>query len=162
MFRYFLKRWHENQTTCLQHCKQIDLYNLLVTLHAGWLHNCRQIDYTSCLQLFNNLLATLQTDQFTLIKQLACNIACRLFHFDQTTCLQLLDILSASKNIFFKVILFFIFPKKPSKNFSTSQSKMFRYFSKRWYENYVYFDILLATCMKVYRICIKHNISANE
>ena len=38
------------------------------------------------------------------------------------------------RKYFFKVILFFIFQKKPSKNFSTGQSKMFRYFLKRWYE----------------------------
>ena len=97
-------------------------------------------DQTTCLQLLNNLLTQLQTDRSNnllatvkqpaytiadrLIKQLACNIADRLI--EHLVCIE---------NIFSKVILFFIFPKKPSKNFSTDQSKMLRYFLKWWHEN---------------------------
>ena len=156
-------------TTCLQHCRQVN---------SLWSNNLLATLQTDQFTLIKQLACNCSTDQFTLIKQLACNcstdrsiqptcnITCRLITQLQTDWLHILLAtvrhLVCIEKIFFKVILFFIFPKKPSKNFSTGQSKMFRYFLKQWHENCIYFDILLVICMKVYRICIKHNISANE
>ena len=135
--------------------KHIDPYNLLVTLHAGWLHNCRQINSLWS----NNLFATLQTGYYTTclqhcrqidwttVTQLACNIADRLI--EHLVCIE---------NIFSKVILFFIFQKKPSKNFQPVKVKC----SDTFRNNDMKLCLLWHTSCKLHESMLIYSVSANE
>ena len=125
---------HFDQTTCLQHCRQ-------VTTQLACNIADRLIE-----QLLHNLLATLQTDWLNNCYT-TCLQHCR--QINQLVCIE---------NIFSKVILFFIFQKKPSKNFQPVKVKC----SDTFRNNDMKLCLLWHTSCKLHESMLIYSVSANE